>query len=137
MSVSAYALSNKLNYFGGASSTSAACSAVNTLNPDQGCGGQGATSFDNIVKVIINIMSLVVGIASVIMIIVGGLNFVTSGGDSQKVATARNTILYAIVGLIIVALAQTIAHFTLSVASNQCPSNSNISSSSPDCNVAQ
>lgn len=62
---------------------------------------------------IINIFSIVVGIVAVIMIIVGGFKFITSGGDSAKVTSSRNTIIYAIIGLIIVALAQTIAKFVL------------------------
>jgi hypothetical protein len=52
------------------------------------------------------------------MIIIGGLKFITSSGNSDRVKSARNTILYAIVGLIIVALAQTIAHFVLAEAAN-------------------
>lgn len=65
---------------------------------------------------IINIFSLVVGIVAVIMIIVGGLKYITSGGDSGNVSGAKNTILYAVVGLVIVALAQVIVRFVLSTA---------------------
>jgi hypothetical protein len=48
------------------------------------------------------------------MIIWGGLKYITSGGDSGNVTGAKNTILYAIIGLIIVALAQFIVRFVLS-----------------------
>ncbi len=71
-------------------------------------------SVNNIITTVINIFSLVVGVVSVIMIIVGGLRYITSGGDSGNVSGAKNTILYAIVGLVIVALAQVIVHFVLS-----------------------
>jgi hypothetical protein len=47
------------------------------------------------------------------MIIIGGFKYITSGGDSNNVSSAKNTILYAIIGLIIVALAQTIVRFIL------------------------
>ncbi len=47
------------------------------------------------------------------MIIVGGLKYITSGGDSGNITSAKNTILYAIVGLIVVALAQIIVRFVL------------------------
>jgi hypothetical protein len=47
------------------------------------------------------------------MIIVGGLKYITSGGDSGNVSGAKNTILYAIVGLVVVALAQIIVRFVL------------------------
>jgi hypothetical protein len=62
---------------------------------------------------IVNILSLIVGIISVIMIIIGGLRYITSGGDSNSVTGAKNTILYAIVGLIIVIFAQVFVRFIL------------------------
>jgi hypothetical protein len=51
---------------------------------------------------------------AVVMIIIGGLKYITSGGDSGNVTGAKNTILYAIIGLVIVALAQFIVRFVLS-----------------------
>ena len=54
-----------------------------------------------------------VGIIGVIMIIVGGFRYITSGGNDQNVASAKNTILYAIIGLVIVALAQLIVKYVL------------------------
>ncbi len=68
---------------------------------------------NDIITDVINIFSLVVGVVSVIMIIVGGLRYITSGGDSGSVGGAKNTILYAIIGLVIVALAQVIVRFVL------------------------
>jgi hypothetical protein len=61
----------------------------------------------------INIFSIIVGIAAVIMIIVGGLRYIISGGDSGNVTSAKNTILYAIIGLVVVALAQFVVKFVL------------------------
>lgn len=69
---------------------------------------------NKLIETIINIFSILVGVTSVIMIIVGGFQYITSGGDSGKVGTAKNTILFAIVGLVIVALAQVIVNFVLS-----------------------
>lgn len=54
-----------------------------------------------------------VGIVSVVMLIYGGLRYVMSGGDSKKVTDAKNTILYAIIGLIIAVLSYAIVHFVL------------------------
>lgn len=71
---------------------------------------------NNIIETVINIFSLVVGIAAVIMIIVGGLKYITSGGESGNVSGAKNTILYAVIGLVVVALAQIIVRFVLSRA---------------------
>ena len=47
------------------------------------------------------------------MIIVGGIKYITSGGDSGNISGAKNTIIYAVIGLIIVALAQMLVHYVL------------------------
>jgi cytochrome bd-type quinol oxidase subunit 2 len=67
----------------------------------------------SLIKKIINIFSVIVGVIAVIMIIIGGLKYITSGGESSNVSGAKNTIIYAIVGLVVVALAQFIVHFVL------------------------
>ena len=74
-------------------------------------------SVNNTVALVINIFSWIVGVISVIMIIWGGFKYITSGGDSNNVTAAKNTILYAIIGLVIVALAQVIVRFVISTAS--------------------
>jgi hypothetical protein len=68
---------------------------------------------EDLIRTIINVFSVIVGSVSVIMIIIGGFRYITSGGDSNNVGGAKNTILYAIVGLIIVAFAQVIVQFVL------------------------
>lgn len=70
-------------------------------------------SLNNLITNIVNILSVIVGIVAVIMIILGGFKYITSGGDSGNITSAKNTIVYAIVGLIIVALAQVIVRFVL------------------------
>lgn len=72
-----------------------------------------STRVDRTIKLVINIFSLVVGVVSVIMIIIGGLKYITSGGDSGNITGAKNTILYAIIGLVVVALAQVVVKFVL------------------------
>jgi hypothetical protein len=79
-------------------------------------GGDAATTVSTLLRRIINIFSWIVGVIAVIMIIVGGLKYITSGGDSSNVSSAKNTILYALVGLVIVALAQFIVRFVLGQA---------------------
>jgi len=74
----------------------------------------GSSRIQDLIKDAINIFSVIVGIVAVIMIIYGGFRYITSGGDSGAVSGAKNTIIYAIVGLIIVALAQFIVQFVLS-----------------------
>jgi len=97
----------------------AACDGV-ALTGDATCGqtnADGTSASDstvtNTIKLVINIFSLVVGFTAVIMIMIGGFKYITSTGDSASVNSAKNTILYAIVGLIIVALAQVIVKFVL------------------------
>ncbi len=63
---------------------------------------------------ITNVMLFIVGAISVIMIVIGGLRYVISGGNSANVTTAKNTILYAIVGLIISIMAYAIINFVIS-----------------------
>lgn len=62
---------------------------------------------------ITNTVLYAVGIISVIMLIYGGLRYVLSGGDSKKVTDAKNTIMYAIIGLIISILAYAIVNFVI------------------------
>jgi len=71
-----------------------------------------------IIKTVINIISVIVGVVAVIMIVFGGLKYITSGGESSNVSSAKNTILYAIIGLVIVALAQFIVRFVLDKSLN-------------------
>ena len=61
-----------------------------------------------------NTILYIVGIIAVIMLIIGGIKYVTSGGDSKKVTDAKNTVLYAIIGLVIAFLAFAIVNFVIS-----------------------
>jgi hypothetical protein len=79
------------------------------------CTG-GDTQITSIIRTLIKLLSFIVGIAAVIMIIIGGLKYITSGGDSSSTASAKNTILYAIVGLVIAAAAQFLVQFILGKA---------------------
>ena len=80
---------------------------------DQGTIDEAQETVSSLLTTVINIFSLIVGVVSVIMIIIGGLKYITSGGDSGNVTGAKNTILYAIIGLVVVALAQIIVRFVL------------------------
>lgn len=83
------------------------------------CDPEGSEEkLNSLVTDIVNIFSVIVGIVAVIMIIVGGFKYITSGGDSGNVTGAKNTILYAIIGLVVVALAQFIVKFVLSKATD-------------------
>lgn len=62
----------------------------------------------------IQIFAIIVGIISVIVIMIAGLQMITSGGDADAAAKARKGILYGVIGLLIVLLAQAIVSFVLS-----------------------
>lgn len=79
--------------------------------------GASTDDLNSLLSKIITIFSAVVGVIAVLMIIVGGLRYITSGGDTSKVSAAKTTIIYALVGLVIVALAQLIVHFVLNQSS--------------------
>lgn len=103
----------------------AICSGAQNLQisnaPNTDCQDVASGSEDSVNELItnvVNIFSVIVGIVAVIMIIWGGLKYITSGGDSGNVTGAKNTILYAVIGLIIVALAQVIVRFVLGQATN-------------------
>ena len=106
----------------------AACDSIQqniTTGVNGATGGTGAcgatnstTSLTAVAKNIVNWLSIIVGIVAVIMVIYGGFRYITSGGDSNNVSSAKNTLIYAIIGLVIVALAQVIVHFVLNGASN-------------------
>lgn len=108
---------------GAADINNSLCQGANLqLGSDADCSpdGDGATeTVNSTVETVINFFSWVVGVVSVIMIIWGGFKYITSGGDSSNVTAAKNTILYAIVGLIIVALAQIIVKFVLGTVAGQ------------------
>jgi cytochrome bd-type quinol oxidase subunit 2 len=85
------------------------------------CDQDNASTVDNTVAAVINIASLVGGVIAVIVVIVGGIKYVTSQGDSQSTASAKNTVIYAVVGLIIIALAQVIVRFVVNRATDDTP----------------
>jgi hypothetical protein len=76
-------------------------------------GECGKQSVDHTIALVVNIISSLVGVIAVIMLVVAGFRYVTSGGDSNRTASAKNTIIYALVGILVVAFAQVIVHFVL------------------------
>lgn len=86
------------------------CGSGGTGDPSAGLGPLAAK--------VVKFFSIIVGAIAIIMIIYGGFRYITSGGDSNRVGSAKNTLIYAIIGLIIVALAQIIVHFVINTASD-------------------
>jgi hypothetical protein len=78
-----------------------------------GAGCTSGISLTRVIRNVINIFSILIGVVAVIMIIVAGFKYVTSGGDSGSITSAKQTLVYAIVGLVVTALSQAIVRFVL------------------------
>lgn len=97
---------------------SAATTLSGGLEAAKGTDVPGTISTDQngTVQKVINFMLYVVGILSVVMLIWGGIRYTTSAGDAGKVTSAKNTILYALIGLVVAVLAYAIVQFVFSQA---------------------
>lgn len=69
---------------------------------------------EGIFKTITNVLLFIIGAISVIMLIIGGIRYTTSNGDSTAVTNAKNTILYAVVGIVVALLAYALVNFVIS-----------------------
>lgn len=102
-----------------APAANAACTGQTTIkdgaNCAQGDSGTPTSLFGagGIFNTIVNILLFIIGAISVIMLIIGGIRYTISGGDSSAVTSAKNTIMYAIVGIIVAVLAFAIVNFVL------------------------
>jgi hypothetical protein len=109
----AYASSHEESLFSGAKGEACAGTRLEGAPGGENCTADDAKRLGETIRSGIDLVSVVVGIIAVIMIIIGGIRFIVSDGDSGKVSTAKNTIMYALIGLILVAFAQTIVKFVL------------------------
>ena len=79
-----------------------------------------------VLTTIVNTLLFIIGFLSVIMLIFGGLRYIISGGNAAAVTTAKNTILYAIVGLIIAIFAYAIVNFVIGSLTGTATGGTNI-----------
>ena len=87
--------------------TAAEC-AKGKDQPAQLFGGDGS-----IFQIVTNVLLFIIGAISVIMLIIGGIRYTISQGDSSAVTSAKNTILYAIIGLVVAILAYAAVNFVI------------------------
>lgn len=76
-------------------------------------GGDALTGPNGLILRIARAVAVVAGLAAVIIMIIGGLMYASSAGDSNKASNAKNTIIYAAIGLVVIALAQTLITFII------------------------
>lgn len=86
---------------------------ANSVNNLAGNANAGSTNLTAFIGTIINLMLGVVGVAAVIMLIIGGFRYVFSQGNEKAVSGAKDTILYAIIGIVVAILAFAIVNFVL------------------------
>jgi len=84
---------------------SAACQGRSSEDPVSGQNG--------ILYKATRLLSIIAGVAAIILIVVSAIFFITANGDASNIASARNTLIGAIVGLVIVVCAQAILNFVL------------------------
>lgn len=96
-----------------------------------------STGVNNAISAVVNILSFIVGAVAIIVVILSGFKYITSGGDSGKVSNAKNTLIYALVGVAVAALAQLLVHFVLNQASTAaepaCQKDTSKLASDPTC----
>lgn len=91
------------------------CSGTSVLS-----GAKCAKSSDQrgdirkLIEIATNVLLFIIGAVAVIMIIIGGLRYTTSNGDSGQVTSAKNTILYGVIGVVVALLAYAIVNFVVS-----------------------
>lgn len=68
---------------------------------------------NSVFKLVTNVLLFIIGAVSVIMLVIGGIRYTISGGDQNQVTAAKNTILYAIIGIVVALLAYAAVNFVI------------------------
>jgi len=99
----------------GAADPAVPCDDTVTITNGANCGASESqqTDLQASFKLVTNVLLFIIGAVSVIMLIIGGIRYTVSGGDSAAVTSAKNTILYAIVGIIVALLAYAVVNFVV------------------------
>lgn len=98
--------------------------SVGAINAFDGCSGnsdskvcrasgEGEAAGNRLMRNVVNTLMLILGAVSTIMIVIGGIRYASSHGDSNQIAAAKNTILYAVIGLVVAILASAVVNFVL------------------------
>ena len=91
------------------------CKGIGATSGASGCNDKAATEGVNrVVSFAVNMLSIVAGIAAVIMIIIAGLKYITSKGEASNISSAKTSLLYEIVGIVIVVISQFLVQYVIS-----------------------
>jgi len=99
-----------------ADSTTEACQKLGSSSAFCASKKDSVGGTNGFAKIITNILLFLVGTAAVIMIILGGIKYTTSNGDASQIKSAKDTILYSVVGLIVAIMAWGIVTFVIDQA---------------------
>lgn len=100
---------NNLSLRQGANSAQGDDQASCLFGNEQGCTPGQTPLF----KLITNVLLFIIGAVSVIMLVIGGIRYTVSAGDSNAVTSAKNTIMYAIIGIVVSLLAFAVVNFII------------------------
>lgn len=92
----------------------AACEGLGAASGQSCANDSAGSSIRGLLRTVINLLSWIIGVIAIIMVIIGGLKYITSNGDSNGINSAKSTIMYALIGLAVAALAQVLVQFVLS-----------------------
>ena len=112
----AHALPGSFVQLAASDSRGDACNGLSQLGGTSCGGGEGGLS--QVLSGVVTIISYLAGIIAVIMIIISGIRYTTSGGDSAKVGAAKTALVYALIGIAIAGLAQVLVHFVIGASVN-------------------
>lgn len=104
-----YAQATPSNSTGASNPTSDISSGVQAI----GGGNAGQSDFNKAITTVVNVLLYLLGAISVIMIVIGGIRYATSNGDSSAVQSAKNTIMYAVIGVVVALIAYAIVNFVI------------------------
>lgn len=76
-------------------------------------GDDSTSDIPSMVQRVVNVMLFVLGAVAVIMIVLGGIKFTTSNGNPEQIKSAKNTIMYSVVGLVVAIMAYAIVNFVV------------------------
>lgn len=93
------------------------CSGISCVSGGAGevqTGGGNSSDLPTFFGTLTNMILFVLGAIAVIMIVIGGVKYTTSNGDSNSIKSAKDTILYSVIGLVVAIMAYAIVHWVIS-----------------------
>lgn len=99
-------------------SSQQACETIKNINPNSSSCAASDRQISKVIRIALQMLSIVAGIIAVIMVIISGLKYVTSQGDSNQISSAKNSLIYAVVGIVVVVFAQIIVQFVVDSSDN-------------------